>query len=219
MEEAERGQRSLARRLHNARIGPMKPLADFDWSWPKKIDRALVDELASLEFVGEAANVILVGPNGVGKTMIAQNLAYLAVLRGFTVRFALASDLLSDLSSQDGSSALARRLRRYLQPSLLVIDEVGYLSYNSHHADLLFDVVNRRNQLKSTVVTTNKPFTEWNEVFPNSSSVVALIDRLVHKAEIVEIVAESYRLKEADERKQERAARRGRSTARKKVRS
>lgn len=202
----------------------MKPLADFDWSWPKKIDRELVDELTSLEFIGEAANVILVGPNGVGKTMIAKNLAYQAVLRGFTVRFASASDLLSDLSSQDGPSALARRLRRYLQPTLLVIDELGYLSYNSHHADLLFDVINRRNQLKSTVVTTNKPFTEWNEVFPNASSVVALIDRLVHKAEIVEIVAESYRLKEAAERmqtrKQQRAARRrAQSAAKKKARS
>ncbi len=224
MEEAERHQRSQARRLRAAKIGSMKPLADFDWSWPKKIDRELVDELTSLEFIGEAANVILVGPNGVGKTMIAKNLAYQAVLRGFTVRFASASDLLSDLSSQDGPSALARRLRRYLQPTLLVIDELGYLSYNSHHADLLFDVINRRNQLKSTVVTTNKPFTEWNEVFPNASSVVALIDRLVHKAEIVEIVAESYRLKEAAERmqtrKQQRAARRrAQSAAKKKARS
>lgn len=220
MEEDERHQRSQARRLRNAKVGPMKPLADFDWAWPQKIDRELVDELASLDFVREAANVILVGPNGVGKTMIAQNLAYQAVLHGFTVRFASASGLLSDLSSQDGPSALARRLRRYLQPTLLVIDEVGYLSYNSQHADLLFDVVNRRNQLKSTVVTTNKPFTEWNEVFPNASSVVALIDRLVHKAEIVEIVAESYRLKEAAERaqirKQQRAARRRAQTPRKK---
>jgi DNA replication protein DnaC len=219
MEEAERHQRSLARRLRNARIGAMKPLVDFDWAWPERIDRELIDELGSLEFVSEAANVVLVGPNGVGKTMIAKNLAYQAVLRGFTVRFASASDLLSDLSMQEGPSALARCLRRYLHPALLVIDEVGYLSYNSHHADLLFDVVNRRNLLKSTVVTTNKSFTEWNEVFPNSSSVVALIDRLVHKAEIVEIVAESYRLKEAAERKEQRAARRARAAAAKKVRS
>lgn len=220
MEEDERHQRSQARRLRNAKIGPMKPLADFDWAWPEKIDRELVEELTSLDFAREPANVILVGPNGVGKTMIAKNLAYQAVLHGFTVRFTTASDLLSDLSSQDGPSALARRLRRYLRPTLLAIDEVGYLSYNSQHADLLFDVVNRRNQLKSTIVTTNKPFTEWNEVFPNASSVVALIDRLVHKAEIVEIVAESYRLKEAAERtqkgKQRRAARRPSPAARKK---
>jgi DNA replication protein DnaC len=104
-------------------------------------------------------------------------------------------------------------MRHYVRPALLVVDEVGYLSYNAHHADLLFDIVNRRNQDRSTIVTTNKPFAEWNEVFPNSSSVVALIDRLVHRAEIVEIDGDSYRLKEATERTQRR--REGRKSRRK----
>jgi DNA replication protein DnaC len=113
--------------------------------------------------------------------------------------------MLNDLVAQDGPSALARRLRRYVRPQLLVIDEVGYLSYGTEHADLLFDIVNRRNQDRSTVVTTNKEFGEWNEVFPNSASVVALIDRLVHRSEIVHIEGESYRLKEAKEREQARA--------------
>ena len=179
-------------------------MVDFDWSWPKKVDRELIEDLFGLEFMEEAANVVLIGPNGVGKTTLAKNLAHQALLRGHTVHFASASAMLADLSSQDGPSALERRLRRYLRPTLLAIDEVGYLSYNAHHADLLFDIVNRRNQDKSTIVTTNKPFTEWNEVFPNSSSVVALIDRLVHRAEIVEIDGDSYRLKEATERTQRR---------------
>lgn len=208
VEEGERARRSLERRVRNAKIGSFKPMADFDWSWPRKIDRVLVEDLFELEFLEEAANVVLVGPNGVGKTTVAQNLAHEALIRGFTVRFAPASAMLSDLSSQDGPAALERRLRRYLRPSLLAIDEVGYLSYNAHHADLLFDIVNRRNQDKSTIVTTNKSFTEWNEVFPNSSSVVALIDRLVHKAEIVEIDGDSYRLKEATERTQSRRKKR-----------
>ena len=95
-----------------------------------------------------------------------------------------------------------------MRPSLLVVDEVGYLSYSPQHADLLFDIVNRRNADRSTVVTTNKPFNEWNEVFPNSSSVVALVDRLVHRSEILEIDGESYRLKEAEERKTARTQRR-----------
>jgi len=204
IEEQERARRSLERRLRNARIGPFKPMADFDWKWPRKIDRDLLEDLFRLDFLEERANVVLVGPNGAGKTMIAQNLAHQAVQRGFTVHFTLASGMLGDLIGQDGPGALARRLRRYLRPALLVVDEVGYLSYDTRHADLLFDIVNRRHPDKSTIVTTNKPFGEWNEVFPNSSSVVALVDRLVHRCEIVEIDAESYRLKEASERAQSR---------------
>jgi DNA replication protein DnaC len=208
IEEKERARRSLERRVRNAKIGRFKPICDFDWSWPRKIDRDLVEELFRIDFLSEAANVVLIGPNGVGKTTIAQNLAHEALIRGYTVRMAPASAMLAELSSQDGPASLERRLRRYLRPALLVIDEVGYLSYNAHHADLLFDIVNRRNQEKSTVVTTNKAFAQWNEVFPNSSSVVALIDRLVHRSEIVEIDGESYRLKEATERTQERKKKR-----------
>jgi len=204
LEEEERARRSLERRLRNAAIGAFKPMADFEWKWPRKIDRELVEDLFRLDFLAEGANVVLVGPNGAGKTMIAQNLAHQAVLRGFTVRFTPASGMLNNLVAQDGALALARRLRRYLHPALLVVDEVGYLSYDTRLADLLFDIVARRQPGKSTIVTTNKPFAEWNEVFPNSTSVVALVDRLVHRCEIVEIDAESYRLKEASERAQSR---------------
>jgi len=208
VEEGERACRSLQRRLRNAKIRQFKPIADFDWTWPTKIDREAIRELFRFEFLGEAGNVILIGPNGVGKTTIAQNLAHEALIAGHTVLFTSASEMLNDLAAQDGPSALSRRLRRYVRPSLLLVDEVGYLSYSPQHADLLFDVVNRRNQDRSTVVTTNKPFSEWNEVFPNSSSVVALVDRLVHRSEIVEIDGESYRLKEAKERKEEKSRKR-----------
>jgi DNA replication protein DnaC len=208
IEEGERAARSLERRLRNARIGPFKPIADFDWSWPAKIDREAIRDLFRFEFLGEAANVILIGPNGVGKTTIAKNLAHEALVAGHTVLVTLASEMLNDLAAQDGPNALSRRIRRYVRPSMLVVDEVGYLSYSPQHADLLFDIVNRRNADRSTVVTTNKPFSEWNDVFPNSSSVVALVDRLVHRSEIVEIDGESYRLKEAKERKEEKSRKR-----------
>jgi DNA replication protein DnaC len=208
IEEGERACRSLQRRLHNAKIRPFKPLVDFDWSWPTKIDREAILDLFRFDFLGESGNVILIGPNGVGKTTIAQNLAHEALIAGHTVLFTSASEMLNDLAAQDGPSALSRRLRRYVRPMLLVVDEVGYLSYSPQHADLLFDIVNRRNQDRSTVVTTNKPFGEWNEVFPNSSSVVALVDRLVHRSEILEIDGESYRLKEAKERKEEKRRKR-----------
>ena len=200
IEETERRRRSLERRLKNARIGRFKPMADFDWKWPKTIDRALVDELFTFGFVEEAANVVLLGPNAVGKTMIAKNLTHQAILRGFTARFITASDMLHDLAAQDSDISLARRLRRYTQPQLLAVDEVGYLAYNTRYADLFFDVVTRRYQQRSIVLTTNKPFGEWNQVFANAACVVALIDRLVHKAEIAAIDGASYRFKEAKER-------------------
>lgn len=165
----------------------------------------------------ESGGVVLVGPNGVGKTTIAQNIAHLALLRGDTVLSVTASEMLADLASQESSSALARRLRRYTAPMLLVLDEIGYLSYDNRHGDLLFNVVSARHEKRSTVLTTNRTFREWNEVFPNSSCVTALVDRLVHKAEIVAIEAESYRLREATERtasaRQVRASRRKASKA------
>lgn len=208
LEEAERQRRSLERRLQAARLRRFKAMADFDWDWPKAIDREQIEELFELSFIAEAANLILVGSNGIGKTMIAKNLAHQALLAGHTARFITTSELLNDLAAQNGGGALERRLRHYERPRLLVLDELGYLPCGNHHADLLFEVVSRRYQEKPIVLTTNKPFGEWNEVFPNNACVVALVDRLVHRAEIVNIEGESYRLREAQERAAERACQR-----------
>ena len=113
--------------------------------------------------------------------------------------------MLHDLAAQDSSVALARRLRRYTTPTILAIDEVGYLSYDARYADLLFEVVTRRYQNRPILLTTNKAFGEWNQVFPNAACVVALIDRLLHRAEIVALEGKSYRLKEAKERAERKA--------------
>ena len=207
-EEQERHRRSLERRLKDARIGRFKPLCDFDWSWPKRCDRPAVEALMSLDFLTEAANVVLVGPNGIGKSTLAQNIAHQALIEGHTVLFTSAGQLLGDLSALDSDSALRRRLHHYARPRLLVIDEVGYLSYSNRHADLMFELVSRRYQQRSTLITTNRPFAEWHEVFPNAACVVSLIDRLVHNAEIIAIEGESYRLKEARERTEQRARQR-----------
>ncbi|MGA7541052.1 MAG: ATP-binding protein [Steroidobacteraceae bacterium] len=217
IEESERQSRSLKRRLGNARLGSFKPMADFDYDWPTELDRALLDELFIFAFFEQAANVVLVGPNGLGKTMIAKNLLHQAVLRGYTARFTAASDMLHDLAAQDSSTALARRLHRYTSPAVLCVDEVGYLSYDARYADLLFEVITRRYQLhRPVVLTTNKSFGEWNEVFPNATCVVALVDRLVHRSEILAIAGDSYRLKEAKDRAAQRASRRapGKKTSR-----
>jgi DNA replication protein DnaC len=200
IEERERHKRSLERRLKNSRVATFKPMSDFDWSWPKKIDREAVDDLFAPGFVATGHNAVLVGPNGVGKTMILKNVAHQAVVRGHTVRFSTASDMLADLAAQESSAALARRLRRYTVPSLLCIDEVGYLSYDSRYADLLFEVVTRRYEAQRPILlSTNKAFSDWGQVFPHAACVVTLVDRLVHRAEVIEIEAESYRLKEAKE--------------------
>jgi DNA replication protein DnaC len=213
IEDAERGRRSLKRRLDSARLGTFKPVADFDWRWPTKCDRATIEELLGLGFIAETANVVLIGPNGLGKTMLLKNLVHQAILHGHSARFTLASDMLHDLAAQDSTIALARRLRRYTRSTLLAIDEVGYLSYDARYADLLFEVVTRRYELQRPILlSTNKAFGEWNQVFPNAACVVALVDRLLHRAEIITLEGKSYRFKEA----QERAARKTKSrTARK----
>jgi DNA replication protein DnaC len=211
-EECERARRSLERRLSSAHIGRFKPLADFDWSWPQQCDQTAINELMNLDFLKTATNAILVGASGLGKSTIAQNIAHQAVICGYTVLFTTAGQLLGELAALDSDSALRRRLHTLATPDLLVIDEVGYLSYSNRHADLLFELINRRHEQKSTLVTTNKSFSEWSEVFPNAACVVALIDRLVHNAEIIAIKGESYRRKEAQERAEQRAQKRKATT-------
>jgi DNA replication protein DnaC len=209
-EETERARRSQERRLLDARIGRFKPLCDFDWAWPTRCDRQAIEALMGLDFIRDAANAVLIGPNGVGKSTLARNIAYQAVLNGHTALFTSAGQLLGDLAAIDSASALRRRLAHYAAPALLVIDEVGYLSYSNRHADLLFELISRRYETKSTLVTTNRNFADWHEVFPNAACVVSMVDRLIHNAEVVAIDGQSYRLKEATERSEQRAVQRRR---------
>jgi DNA replication protein DnaC len=204
-EENERARRSLERRLKDARIGRFKPLCDFDWSFPTRCDRQAIESLMGLDFIRDTANAVFIGPNGVGKSTLARNIAHHAVLNGHTALFTSAGQLLGELAAIDSASALRRRLAHYTAPALLVIDEVGYLSYTNRHADLLFELISRRYETKSTIVTTNRNFADWHDVFPNAACVVSMVDRLVHNAEVIAIEGQSYRLKEATERSEKRA--------------
>jgi len=197
-ESQDRAQRSLERRLSRARLGAFKPMADFEWDWPKAVDRGAVERVLALDFLERAENVILAAAQGLGKTMIAKNVAHQAVLRGYSVRFVTAADLLLDLGGQETTRALDRRLRAYVKPRLLAIDELGYLTYDNRAADLLFQVVSRRYEKASLLVTTNLAFRDWGPLFPNAACVTALIDRLTHHAEILTLTGESYRKREAE---------------------
>lgn len=198
LEDKDRLRRGLERRLSRSRLERFKPMADFEWNWPTKIDRPLVESLLSLEFVGAARNVVLVAPGGLGKTMIAQNIAHRAILAGRSVLFLTAAQLLLDLGAQESARALDRRLRYYANVGLLVLDEVGYLAFDNRNADLLFQVVSRRYEKKSLVMTTNLAFKQWHTIFPTATCAHALIERVVHHADVVKIEGESYRLRESE---------------------
>jgi DNA replication protein DnaC len=196
----ERARRGLERRLSRARLGRFKSMADFDWAWPKKIARDAVESALRLDFLTQARSVVLVAPQGLGKTMIAQNIGHHAVLAGHAVRFVTASQLLLDLAAQDSARALDRRLRHYgSRTTVLIVDEIGYLSYDSRNADLRVQVVSRRHERRRLVLTTNLAFRDWQTIFPNATSAVALIDRLIHHADVIAIEGESYRLREAEQ--------------------
>jgi DNA replication protein DnaC len=203
-EAAERSRRSLERRLRLSGIKSFKPMADFDWAWPTKIERDVIERALTLDFLQEGRNLVLVGTNGLGKTMIAQNIGHAAVMAGSSVLFRSAPALLEELHRQSPEGR-RRKLRGYAGVGLLCIDEVGYLSFDDKAADLLYEVINRRYERKSVIVTTNRPFREWNEVFPNATCIATLLDRLLHHADVTVIEGDSYRVRESQ---QETAARR-----------
>jgi DNA replication protein DnaC len=200
-EARERARKSMERRRARAKLGRFGMMADFDWAWPTRIDRPAIESALKLDFLAERRNLVLVAPQGLGKTMIAQNIAHQAVVEGHTALFTTASQLLLDLGAQDSPRALDRRLKHYGRAALLVIDEVGYLSYDARNADLLFQVVSRRYEEKSLVLTTNLPFGDWATIFPNAACATALIDRIVHHADIITIEGKSYRRRTAEQDK------------------
>ena len=197
MERRERESRNLAARMRLATLGKFSTLDRFDWNHPRQIDRKLYEGLhGSLDFLDRGDNVLLRGPSGVGKTTLAQNLGLAAISRGHSVRFSSLAALLTDLLRRESLPALERSLRhRYLAPKLLIVDELGYLPCDSRSADLLYNIINRRHETKSVVITTNLPFKQWGTVFPGAACVAALVDRFAQHCHVIDIDADSWRQK------------------------
>ena len=192
-----RRDRATLRRIKSARFPVVKSLDKFTWSWPKKINRMAIQNLFRLQFMEDRANVIFLGTVGLGKTHLATALGYTACMAGKSVLFSTAVDAINTLAAAQAASRLKMELKKYLAPSLLILDELGYLPIDKHGADLLFQVISQRYERGSTIITSNRAYKQWPEIFNNDSTLTsAILDRLLHHAETQVIEGKSYRMKD-----------------------
>ena len=192
-----RWDNAIQRRIRMARFPVLKTLDQFQWTWPKKINRLQVQHLFRLNFLPEKANAMLLGGVGLGKTHLATAIGYEACLRGHTVLFSTAVDVINTLSAAQAAGQLKNGLKKYLKPSLLILDELGYLPIDKHGADLLFQIISYRYEKGSIVITSNRAYKDWPEIFNNDATLTsAILDRLLHHADTIVIEGDSYRMKE-----------------------
>lgn len=198
-EAAARYERSVQRRTKAARLPVLKTLEQFDWSWPKKINRTQVQDLFRLRFVEQNTNVVFIGGVGLGKTHFALALAHSACLNNVPTLFAQAVEIVNTLSTAQATNTLSKALKAYVAPRLLVVDELGYLPMDKHGADLIFQVISARYERGTTVITTNTVYKQWARIFNNDATLTtAILDRLVHHCETVTIEGKSYRMKDKE---------------------
>lgn len=187
-----RRDRSIQRKIRIARFPVLKTLDQFQWSWPKKINRMAVQNTFRLKFLDDKANVIFLGGVGLGMTHLATALAYQACLKGHSVLFATAVDVINSLSAAHAANRLKAELKKYLSPSILVLYELGYLPIDKRGADLLFQIISYRYERGSILITSNRAFKNWPEIFNNDSTLTsAILDRLLHHAETLLIEGKS----------------------------
>jgi len=189
--------RSIERRIRNARFPVLKTFEEFQWSWPKKINRPQIQNLFRLAFIATHTNVVLIGNVGLGKTHLSIALGHAACLNGHTVLFTTAVDVVNTLAAAQAAGRLKRELTRYLKPALLIVDELGYLPIDKHGADLLFQIISQRYERAPMVITTNRAYKHWSQIFNNDSTLTsAILDRVLHHAETVIIEGKSFRMKD-----------------------
>jgi len=192
-----RWDNGINRRIRLARFPVIKTMDQFQWTWPKKINRPLVQQLCRLNFIEQKANVILLGGVGLGKTHLATAIGYQACLKGYTVLFTTAIDVINTLTSDQAAGQLKKGLKKYLKPSLLILDELGYLPIDKHGADLLFQIISYRYEKGSILITSNRAYKQWPQIFNNDATLTsAILDRLLHHADTLVIEGKSFRMKE-----------------------
>jgi DNA replication protein DnaC len=200
--EATRARRARTR-LRYAHYPVLKTLAEFDFDFQPSLDRKLVAELSTLRFVEERRNVVLLGPPGVGKTHLAIALGVAATNAGYRTYFTSAADLVAYLQMAHLEGLANFKLKPYLQPRLLVIDELGYLPMDQTSANWIFQVVSRRYDKGSIILTSNRGFSDWNQVFSDPVVAAAILDRLLHRATVLNIRGKSYRMRAYQEEAKE----------------
>lgn len=196
-EHCRRDDRGTERRIIAARLPVLKTLEQFDWSWPSKLNQMQIRNLFRLGFLKDKGNVIFIGTVGLGKSHLATALAHKACLSGHSALFTTAINIINSLAAAQASGGIKREMHKYLKPSILVIDELGYLPIDKFGADCLFQIVSGRYERSSTVITSNRAFKHWAEIFNNDSALTsALLDRLLHHAETILVEGRSYRMKD-----------------------
>lgn len=195
-----RRDRTIQRRIRMARFPVIKTMDQFDWLWPKEINKEQIQNLFRLKFIEEKSNIVFIGPVGIGKTHILTALGYQACLKNNTVLFTSAIDTVNNLIAAQHAGQLKQELKKYLKPSVLLMDELGYLPIDKTGADLLFQIISERYERGSILITTNRVFKDWPQIFNNDSTLTsALLDRLLHHTEAVVIEGDSYRMRKIKE--------------------
>mgnify|MGYP005855029225 CR=1 FL=1 len=196
LEKHDKKDRATQRRLRQARFPVIKTIDQFVWNWPDKINRPQVENLFHLDFIKQKANIIFLGGVGLGKTHLATALAHHACLEGATVLFTTAIDVINGLAAAQKNGRFQQEMKKYLSPGLLVLDELGYLPIDKHGADLLFQVISHRYERGAMIISTNRAYKHWPEIFNNDAILTsAILDRLLHHAETILIEGKSFRMK------------------------
>lgn len=195
-EATVRENRAIERRIKKARFPVLKTMDDFEWTWPKKINRPQIQNLFRLAFIATKTNVVFISTVGLGKTHISLALGHAACIAGHSVLFTTAVDIINTLAAAQSAGRLKREISRYMKPDLLIVDELGYLPIDKHGADLLFQIISQRYERAPMMITTNRVYKYWSQIFNNDSTLTsAILDRVVHHVDTVVIEGKSYRTK------------------------
>lgn len=194
-EVAYRHERTVARLIKAARFPTIKTIDSFDWSHPTSISKHLVLNALKMDFVDKQGHLIFLGRGGLGKTHLALAIGYAACQREIKTLYTTAADMINHLVASQADHSLERALRRYCSPRLLVLDELGYLPLDKQGRDLFFQVISKRSETGSVLLTTNKPFRDWGEVFQDNAVATAIAERLIENGELVKIEGSSYRVR------------------------